>query len=145
MLDGWFESDPIKAVFGFDAIVGNYASPYDAGLGLCAAASRLRRGERQEGRLGPRHRRHGRDHPGDGEGCARAGVEIRSSGVREVIVESGRAVGVVTRMARSSARATSSPTSIRNCCIRGWCRRRAAGAISASAWRTGAAAPARSA
>jgi phytoene dehydrogenase-like protein len=26
-LDGWFESDPIKAVLGFDAIVGNYASP----------------------------------------------------------------------------------------------------------------------
>ncbi|MEC7931160.1 MAG: NAD(P)/FAD-dependent oxidoreductase, partial [Pseudomonadota bacterium] len=26
-LDGWFESDPVKAVFGFDAVVGNYASP----------------------------------------------------------------------------------------------------------------------
>ena len=28
LLDGWFESAPIKAAFGFDAIVGNYASPY---------------------------------------------------------------------------------------------------------------------
>jgi phytoene dehydrogenase-like protein len=27
-LDGWFESEPIKAAFGFDAVVGNYASPY---------------------------------------------------------------------------------------------------------------------
>jgi phytoene dehydrogenase-like protein len=27
VLDGWFESDPIKAVFGFDSIVGHYASP----------------------------------------------------------------------------------------------------------------------
>ena len=26
-LDGWFESDPVKAAFGFDAVVGNYASP----------------------------------------------------------------------------------------------------------------------
>jgi len=26
-LDGWFECDPIKAAFGFDAVVGNYASP----------------------------------------------------------------------------------------------------------------------
>ena len=26
-LDGWFESDPIKAAFGFDAVVGNFASP----------------------------------------------------------------------------------------------------------------------
>ncbi len=31
MLDGWFESDPIKAVLGFDAVVGNLASPYTAG------------------------------------------------------------------------------------------------------------------
>src|SRR6185312_9691730 len=30
-LDQWFESDPIKAVFGFDSIVGNYASPYSPG------------------------------------------------------------------------------------------------------------------
>ena len=30
-LEGWFESDPIKAVFGFDGIVGNYASPYSPG------------------------------------------------------------------------------------------------------------------
>ena len=40
-------------------------------LGLCDAAPRLRRGERQEGRLGPRHRRHGRDHAGDGARRAR--------------------------------------------------------------------------
>ena len=26
-LDGWFESDPIKAVLGFDSIVGHFASP----------------------------------------------------------------------------------------------------------------------
>ncbi|HET7674926.1 MAG TPA: NAD(P)/FAD-dependent oxidoreductase [Gammaproteobacteria bacterium] len=31
MLDAWFESDPIKAVFGFDSIVGNFASPYTSG------------------------------------------------------------------------------------------------------------------
>jgi phytoene dehydrogenase-like protein len=31
MLDSWFESDLVKALFGFDAIVGNYASPYAAG------------------------------------------------------------------------------------------------------------------
>ncbi len=31
VLDGWFESDPIKGLFGFDAIVGNFASPYSPG------------------------------------------------------------------------------------------------------------------
>src|SRR5262249_58770656 len=27
-LDGWFEGDLVKALYGFDAVVGNYASPY---------------------------------------------------------------------------------------------------------------------
>ena len=30
-LDRWFESGPIKACFGFDAVVGNFASPYAPG------------------------------------------------------------------------------------------------------------------
>ena len=30
-LEDWFESDPVKAVFGFDAVVGNYASPFHPG------------------------------------------------------------------------------------------------------------------
>ena len=30
-LDQWFDSDPIKALLGFDGIVGTYASPYAAG------------------------------------------------------------------------------------------------------------------
>ena len=30
-LDDWFESTPVKAAFGFDAVVGNYASPYHPG------------------------------------------------------------------------------------------------------------------
>jgi len=33
MLDRWFESDPIKAAFGFDSVVGNFASPYTPGSG----------------------------------------------------------------------------------------------------------------
>src|SRR5690606_12163111 len=31
LLDRWFESDGIKAAFGFDAVVGNYATPYQPG------------------------------------------------------------------------------------------------------------------
>jgi phytoene dehydrogenase-like protein len=31
LLDTWFESDALKAAFGFDAIVGNFASPYTPG------------------------------------------------------------------------------------------------------------------
>ena len=31
LLDHWFESDAVKALYGFDAVVGNYASPYTPG------------------------------------------------------------------------------------------------------------------
>ena len=31
LLDGWFEDAGIKAAYGFDSIVGNYASPYTPG------------------------------------------------------------------------------------------------------------------
>ncbi|HTD90505.1 MAG TPA: NAD(P)/FAD-dependent oxidoreductase, partial [Burkholderiales bacterium] len=31
VLDAWFESEPIKAAFGFDAVVGHFASPYTPG------------------------------------------------------------------------------------------------------------------
>ena len=30
-LGDWFESEPVKAVFGFDAVVGNFASPFHPG------------------------------------------------------------------------------------------------------------------
>jgi phytoene dehydrogenase-like protein len=33
LLDGWFESDAIKALLGFDAVVGAFQSPYSAGSG----------------------------------------------------------------------------------------------------------------
>ena len=51
--------------------------PLRRGLGLRDAAPCVRRGERQEGRLGPRHRRHGRDHAGDGA-ARRAAMASRS-------------------------------------------------------------------
>ncbi|HUN67901.1 MAG TPA: NAD(P)/FAD-dependent oxidoreductase, partial [Burkholderiales bacterium] len=31
LLERWFESEPIKAALGFDAVVGNYASPFHPG------------------------------------------------------------------------------------------------------------------
>ena len=33
ILDRWFESDPVKALFGFDGIVGNWNTPYAPGTG----------------------------------------------------------------------------------------------------------------
>ena len=48
------------------------------GHGLRSAASLLRRGQRQARRLGPRDRRHGRDHAGDGRGGPSTRRRIRT-------------------------------------------------------------------
>ncbi len=78
-------------------------------LGLCAAASRIRRGQRQEGRLGSRDRRHGRDHAGDGQGGCRA--RCRDSSIEPRCAKSssrpGARVGVVTGRTAIAIRARS--------------------------------------
>ena len=51
---------------------GQLGEPVQAGLRLWAAASHVRRGEWQARRVGALHRRHGRDHAGDGQGSRRA-------------------------------------------------------------------------
>ena len=96
MLDERFESDLVKALFGFDAIVGNYASPYAAGSAYVMLHHAFGEVNGKKGVWG---------HAIGGMGAitqamARAarghGAEIETdAGVREVIVERDRAIGVV--------------------------------------------------
>ena len=96
-LDQWFESDPIKAVLGFDGIVGNYASPYAPGTAYVLLHHVFGEVNGKKAIWA---------HPIGGMGAitqamakaaAGRGAEIRlSSPVREVMVERGRATGVVT-------------------------------------------------
>src|SRR3954471_16567894 len=96
MLDERFESDLVKALFGFDAIVGNYASPYAGGSAYVMLHHAFGEVNGKKGVWG---------HAIGGMGAitqamARAarghGAEIETeAGVREVIVEGGRATGVV--------------------------------------------------
>ena len=80
MLDGWFESDAIKALLGFDAVVGCLSKSLRAGQRLRAAAPRLRRDQWQDRRLGPCHRWHGLNHSGHGREARRLGVDIHLDG-----------------------------------------------------------------
>jgi phytoene dehydrogenase-like protein len=96
MLDERFESDLVKALYGFDAIVGNYASPYAAGSAYVMLHHAFGEVNGKKGVWG---------HAIGGMGAitqamARAarghGAEIElDAGVREVIVERDRAVGVI--------------------------------------------------
>jgi phytoene dehydrogenase-like protein len=96
-LDAWFESAPIKAAYGFDGIVGNYASPYAAGSGYVLLHHVFGEVNGKKGAWGHAIGGMGAITQAMAKAAAERGVDIRvDSPVREVLVEAGRAVGVVT-------------------------------------------------
>src|ERR1017187_2529741 len=96
-LDGWFESAPIKAAYGFDGIVGNYASPYSAGSAYVLLHHVFGEVNGKKGAWGHAMGGMGAITQAMAKSAAARGVDIRvGTPVREVIVEDGRAVGVVT-------------------------------------------------
>jgi phytoene dehydrogenase-like protein len=96
-LNGWFESDPIKAVYGFDGIVGNYASPYTPGSAYVLLHHVFGEVNGKKGAWGHAIGGMGAITQAMARSAAARGVDIRvNSPVREVIVEGGRAVGAVT-------------------------------------------------
>jgi phytoene dehydrogenase-like protein len=96
-LDAWFESAPIKAAYGFDGIVGNYASPYAAGSGYVLLHHVFGEVNGKKGAWGHAIGGMGAISQAMAKAAGERGVDIRvSSGVREILVEGGRAVGVVT-------------------------------------------------
>jgi phytoene dehydrogenase-like protein len=97
-LDGWFESDPIKAVFGFDGIVGHYASPYAPGTAYVLLHHAFGEVNGQRGLWGHAMGGMGSITQAMAAAVMARGADIRlSCPVREVIVEKGRAAGIVTQ------------------------------------------------
>jgi phytoene dehydrogenase-like protein len=96
MLDEVFESDLIKALFGFDAIVGNYASPYAAGSAYVMLHHAFGEVNGKKGVWGHAIGGMGAIGQAIARAAQQAGAEISlDAGVREVIVERDRATGVV--------------------------------------------------
>ncbi len=96
-LDGWFESTPLKAVLGFDGIVGNYASPYTPGSAYVLLHHVFGEVNGNKGAWGHAIGGMGAITQAMSRSATARGVEIHlDSPVREVIVEGGRAVGAVT-------------------------------------------------
>jgi phytoene dehydrogenase-like protein len=101
-LDGWFEGDLVKALFGFDAIVGNYASPYTPGTAYVLLHHAF-------GEVNGKKRVWGHAIGGMGaitQAMARAaaahGVEIETdAAVRSVLIENGRACGLALEDGRA--------------------------------------------
>jgi phytoene dehydrogenase-like protein len=96
-LDGWFESDPIKAVYGFDGIVGNYASPYTPGTAYVLLHHCFGEVNGKRGVWGHAIGGMGAITEAMAKAAASHGAEIRiATPVREVAIENGRAIGAVT-------------------------------------------------
>ena len=95
-LDHWFERADQGGLW-FRRRRRQLCESLHAGLGLRAAASLLRRGERQEGAWGHAIGGMGAITQAMAKAAAAHGADIRvGAPVREVIVEQGRAAGVVT-------------------------------------------------
>ena len=101
-LEGWFEGELLKALFGFDAIVGNYASPYTPGTAYVLLHHAF-------GEVNGKKRIWGHAIGGMGaitqamaKAAASHGVEIETGvPAREVQLERGRVSGVVLADGRS--------------------------------------------
>jgi phytoene dehydrogenase-like protein len=102
MLDERFESDLIKALFGFDAIVGNYASPYAAGSAYVMLHHAFGEVNGKKGLWGHAIGGMGAITQAMAASARSHGAEIETdAGVREVIVENGRAAGVITESSKT--------------------------------------------
>jgi phytoene dehydrogenase-like protein len=109
-LDGWFETDCVKAAFGFDSIVGTFASPYTPNTAYVLLHHVFGEVNGKKGAWGHAIGGMGAITQAMAKAARERGVEIEVDAlVREVIVEKDRAVGVVLKDGRSiRARAVAS-------------------------------------
>ncbi len=95
-LDGWFESEAVKALFGFDAVVGNYASPFTPGTAYVLLHHVFGEVNGKKAIWGHAIGGMGAITQAMAKAARAHGVEIETDApVREVIIERDRAVGVV--------------------------------------------------
>jgi len=96
LLDDWFESDPLKAVLGWDAIVGNFASPYTPGTAYVLLHHVFGEVNGKSGAWGHAVGGMGAISEAIATEARSRGVDIRcNAAVERIEVHGGRATGVV--------------------------------------------------
>ena len=94
-LDSWFESEAVKAAFGFDAVVGNYASPDTPGSAYVLLHHVFGEVNGKKGAWGHSIGGMGAITQMMAKVCTQLGVEISlEAPVSRVLVDGGTAVGV---------------------------------------------------
>ena len=95
-LDGWFETDLVKALFGFDAVVGTFASPFTPSTAYVLLHHAFGEVNGKKGIWGHALGGMGAITQAMARSAAAAGVAVETDApVREIIVEGNRAAGVV--------------------------------------------------
>ena len=95
LLDGWFESEAVKAAFGFDAVVGNYASPDTPGSAYVLLHHVFGEVNGKKGAWGHAIGGMGAITQAMAKVCQAAGVEISlEAPVSRVLVDGGKVAGV---------------------------------------------------
>jgi phytoene dehydrogenase-like protein len=96
ILQRYFETPIVQALFGFDSVVGNYASPYDPGSAYVLLHHLFGEAAGVPGAWGHAIGGMGAITQAMAKACREKGVEIvLDSPVEEIIVERGRAAGAV--------------------------------------------------
>ncbi len=96
VLDRWFDAEPVKAAFGFDAVVGNFASPYSPGSAYVLLHHVFGEVNGKRGQWGHAIGGMGAITQAMAKECAVRGVVLRTDApVRQVLIRDGRAVGAL--------------------------------------------------
>ena len=96
ILDQWFETDVLKGLLGFDATIGNYASPYTPGSAYVLLHHVFGEVNGVKGAWGHAIGGMGSITQAMAAACLEVGVEISTdSPVREIAIHAGKANGVV--------------------------------------------------
>lgn len=100
-LSEWFESEPIKALLGFDSIVGTYASPFDPGTAYVLLHHAFGEVNGKKGAWGHALGGMGAITQAMAKAAAKHGADIETSAeVKELIIERDKALGVVLQDGR---------------------------------------------
>ncbi len=100
-LSRWFESEPLKALLGFDSIVGTYASPFDPGTAYVLLHHAFGEVNGKKGAWGHAIGGMGAITQAMAKAAVEAGAEIETSAeVETVVIERDNAVGVALKDGR---------------------------------------------
>ena len=100
-LSEWFESEPIKALLGFDSIVGTYASPYDPGTAYVLLHHAFGEVNGKKGAWGHATGGMGAITQAMAKAAIEHGAEIETEAdVKEVLTERDKVVGVALQDGR---------------------------------------------